>query len=159
MLDLLKEGEGAAHLRGPVDPYQLAEALGVPVLYTRRLTGSLGVTDGKRIWLRRGLTRAVERSTLAHELAHVLLGHTACQDGRGEARADRLAVRLLVSLGEVERELRRCDSVEALAEVLGVDVRMARTAVEILCHRSDEIGYNLYSPGLDRKPTWEWLAP
>lgn len=138
MLDLLKEGEGAARLRGPVDPYQLAEALGVPVLYTRRLTGSLGVTDGKRIWLRRGLTQPVERSTLAHELAHVLLGHTACQDGRGEARADRLAVRLLVSLGEVEMELRRCSSLEDLAEALGVDVRMARTAVEILCHRAYE---------------------
>ena len=149
MLDLFKEGEGTAHLRGPVDPYQLAEALGVPVLYTRRRTGSLGVTDGKRVWLRRGLTRAVERSTLAHEMAHVLLGHTSCQDGRGEARADRLSVRLLVSLGEVERELRRCDSVEALADSLGVDVRMARVAVEILCHKSDEIGYNLYSPAPD----------
>ena len=136
MLDLLKEDEGAAHLRGPIDPYPLAEALGVPVLYTRRLTGSLGVTDGKRVWLRRGLTRAVERSTLAHELAHILLGHTTCQDGRGEARADRLAVRLLGSLGEVERELRRCGSIEDLAEALGVDVRMARTAVELLCHRS-----------------------
>lgn len=143
MLDFLKEGEGAANLRGPVDPYQLADALGVPVLYTRRLSGSLGVTDGKSIWLRRGLTQPVERSTLAHELAHILLGHTACQDGRGEARADRLAVRLLVSLGEVERELRRCNSVEALAEALGVDLRMTRVAVEILCHRSDEIGYNL----------------
>ena len=149
MLDLLKEGEGASHLRGPVDPYQLAEALGVPVLYTRRLAGSLGVTDGKKVWLRRGMTRAVERSTLAHELAHLLLGHASCQDGRGEARADRLAVRLLVSLGEVERELRRCDSVEALADSLGVDVRMARVAVEILCHKSDEIGYNLYSPAPD----------
>lgn len=138
MLVLLKEGEGAAHLRGPVDPYQLTEALGVPVQYTRRLTGSLGVTDGKRIWLRRGLTQPVERSTLAHELAHILLGHISCQDGRGEARADRLAVRLLVSLGEVERQLRRCDSIEDLAEALGVDVRMARTAVEILCHSAYE---------------------
>lgn len=138
MLDLLKEGEGVSHLRGPVDPYQLAEALGVPVLYTRRLAGSLGVTDGKKVWLRRGMTRAVERSTLAHELAHLLLGHASCQDGRGEARADRLAVRLLVSLGDVERELRRCDSIEDLAEALGVDVRMARTAVEILCHRAYE---------------------
>ena len=91
----------------------------------------------------------MERSTLAHELAHILLGHTACQDGRGEARADRLAVRLLVSLAEVERELRRCSSIEALADSLGVDVRMARIAVEILCHRSDEIGYNLYSPAPD----------
>ena len=143
MLDLFKEGRGTAHLRGPVDPYQLAEALGVPVLYTRRLSGSLGVTDGKRIWLRRGMTSAVERSTLAHELAHILLGHKSCQDGRGEARADRLAVRLLVSLAEVERELRCCSSIESLAEALGVDMRMARTAVEILCHRSDEIGYNL----------------
>lgn len=138
MLDLFKEGEGAAHLRGPVDPYQLAEALGVPVQYTRRLTGSLGVTDGKHIWLRRGLTQPVERSTLAHELAHILLGHTSCQDGRGEARADRLAARLLVSLGEVERELRRCDSMGTLADSLGVDVRMARTAVEILCHSAYE---------------------
>lgn len=136
MLDVLKEGSGTARLRGPIDPYQLAEALGVPVLYTRRLTGSLGVTDGKRIWLRRGLPRAVERSTLAHELAHVLLGHTSCQDGRGEAKADRLAARLLVSLAEVEKQLRRCGSMEDLADSLGVDVRMARTAVELLCHRS-----------------------
>ena len=136
MLDFLKDDRGAAHLHGPVDPYQLVEALGVPVLYTRRLTGSLGVTDGKRIWLRRGMTSAVERSTLAHELAHILLGHTSCQDGRGEAKADRLAARLLVSLGEVEKQLRRCDSMEDLADSLGVDVRMARTAVEILCHRS-----------------------
>ncbi len=147
MLVLFKEGEGTAHLRGPVDPYQLADALGVPVLYTRRLSGSLGVTDGKRIWLRRGLTQPVERSTLAHELAHILLGHTVCQDGRGEARADRLAVRLLVSLAEVERELRRCSSIESLAEALGVDVRMARTAVELLCHRSPELGEGVdYDP-------------
>lgn len=136
MLEILKEGEGVSRLRGPVDPYQLAEALEIPVMYTRRLAGSLGVTDGKRIWLRRGLTQPVERSTLAHELAHILLGHTSCQDGRGEARADRLAVRLLVSLAEVERELRRCGSIEDLADSLGVDVRMARTAVELLCHRS-----------------------
>ena len=137
MLDLLKEGEGAAHLRGPVDPYQLAEALGIPVLYTRRLTGSLGVTDGKRIWLRRGLTRAVERSTLAHELAHVLLGHTSCQDERGEARADQLAVRLLIDPVEFESAISTCGSMWEMSDVLGLDVDLVACGLKAFGTEAD----------------------
>ena len=116
---------GAKNLHGPVDPYLLAETIGTPVSYTRDLTGALGATDGRHIWIRAGLRASVERSTLAHELAHVLLGHTSCQDARGELRANRLAARLLLDPDTISRERACCSSLSELADVLGADVDLA----------------------------------
>jgi hypothetical protein len=116
---------GAKNLQGPVDPYLLAEIMGTPVSYTRDLTGALGATDGRHIWIRAGLRSAVERSTLAHELAHVLLGHSSCQDARGELRANRLAARLLFDPDTISRERSCCSSLSELADALGADVDLA----------------------------------
>jgi Zn-dependent peptidase ImmA (M78 family) len=116
---------GAKNLQGPVDPYLLAETMGTPVSYTKDLSGALGVTDGLHIWIRAGLRPSVERSTLAHELAHVLLGHTSCQDTRGELRANRLAARLLLDPDTVSRERAYCSSLSELADALGTDVDLA----------------------------------
>lgn len=113
---------GAKNLQGPVDPYLLAEIMGTPVSYTRDLTGALGATDGRHIWIRSGLRPSVEKSTLAHELAHILLGHTSCQDTRGELRANRLAARLLLDPDTVSRERERCSSLSDLADALDADV-------------------------------------
>lgn len=113
---------GAKNLRGPVDPYLLAEIMGTPVSYTRELTGALGATDGRHIWIRSGLRPSVEKSTLAHELAHILLGHSSCQDGRGELRADRLATRLLIDPIELEAAISTCGSILEMSDVLGLDV-------------------------------------
>ena len=122
---------GAKNLRGPVDPYLLAEIMGTPVSYTRELTGALGVTDGRRIWIRSGLRPSVEKSTLAHELAHILLGHTSCQDSRGELRANRLAARLLFDLEDISREREHCSSLIELAENLGADTDLVSWGLQI----------------------------
>lgn len=125
---------GAKNLRGPVDPYLLAETIGTPVSYTKDLSGALGVTDGLHIWIRAGLRPSVERSTLAHELAHVLLGHTSCQDARGELRANRLAARLLLDPDTVSRERGSCSSLSELADALGTDADLALWGLEACDH-------------------------
>ena len=93
--------------------------------YTKDLAGALGATDGRHIWIRAGLRPSVERSTLAHELAHILLGHTSCQDARGELRANRLAARLLLDPDTISRERACCSSLSELADILGADVDLA----------------------------------
>lgn len=57
------------------------------------------------ILLRKGLTQAERRCTLAHELAHHRLGHVAGCDRKGadrqEAEADALAARWLITLEDL----------------------------------------------------------
>ena len=126
---------GAKNLQGPIDPYLLAETMGTPVSYTKALAGALGATDGRHIWIRAGLRPSVERSTLAHELAHILLGHTSCQDTRGELRANRLAARLLLDPDTVSRERERCSSLSELAESLGTDADLTSWGLDA-CDRT-----------------------
>ena len=62
------------------DPGEYADRLrnlighqGVTVEYSDRLGGAEGMTDGKRILVKQGLSPAEETSVLLHELAHVML--------------------------------------------------------------------------------------
>lgn len=52
-------------------PYQIAVDLDIPIIRTDSISKSLGVTDGRRIWIRRGLPLAVERDTVARLLSHI----------------------------------------------------------------------------------------
>ena len=52
-------------------PYQIAIDLDIPIIRTDTVSKSLGVTDGRRIWIRRGLPLAVERETVARLLSHI----------------------------------------------------------------------------------------
>ena len=52
-------------------PYQIAVDLDIPIIRTESLPDSYGVTDGRRIWVRRGLPLAVERDTVAQLLSHI----------------------------------------------------------------------------------------
>lgn len=52
-------------------PYQIAIDLDIPIIRTADLPDSYGVTDGSRIWVRRGLPLAVERDTVARLLSHI----------------------------------------------------------------------------------------
>nr|DAW55171.1 MAG TPA: hypothetical protein [Caudoviricetes sp.] len=52
-------------------PYQIAVDLDIPIVRTDDLPDSYGVTDGRRIWVRRGLPLEVERETVARLLSYI----------------------------------------------------------------------------------------
>lgn len=52
-------------------PYQIAVDLDIPIIRTDSLPDSYGVTDGRRIWVRRNLPLTVERDTVAQLLSHI----------------------------------------------------------------------------------------
>ena len=52
-------------------PYQIAIDLDIPIIRTDSLPDSYGVTDGTRIWVRRGLPLEIERETVARLLSHI----------------------------------------------------------------------------------------
>jgi Zn-dependent peptidase ImmA (M78 family) len=82
--------------RGPYDPYEHADRLGIPVIHGRlRSDNGMWIPAERVIILRRGMRRLLERSTLAHELGHAALGH---QDDRPrhERQADIFAARHLI---------------------------------------------------------------
>lgn len=84
--------------------------------------------DLKTIVLRKGLLQAERRCTLAHELAHHRLGHTACHDRRGtrlqEVEAEVVAARWLIPLEAYVRARLWSHHDGEQAEELWVDVPM-----------------------------------
>lgn len=52
-------------------PYQIAVDLNIPIIRTDSISDSLGVTDGRRIWVQRDLPLTVERDTVARLLSHI----------------------------------------------------------------------------------------
>lgn len=92
----------------------------------------LGATDGRSIWLARGLLQAEERCTLAHELIHIERGHRGCQPPRVEADVEREAARRLIPLDLLGEALTwaRCEA-EA-ADELCVDIATLRTRLAAL---------------------------
>lgn len=60
--------------------------------------GIRGATNGtSTIWMEPRLLQVERRCTLAHELAHVDLGHTSCDDLKAEQAACRRTARQLIS--------------------------------------------------------------
>jgi len=89
------------------DPHQHAEELGLEVrYYPLKTCVGLYRADENAILIRPGLRAAVERSVLAHEIAHHLLGHSTPRVGawarKQEIAADRMAAQALIN----PRELR-----------------------------------------------------
>jgi Zn-dependent peptidase ImmA (M78 family) len=82
--------------RGAYDPYEHADRLGIPVVYGRlRTDNGMWIPAERAIVLRRGMRRLLERSTLAHELGHAVLGHLDDRP-RHERQADIYAARHLI---------------------------------------------------------------
>lgn len=103
---------------------ELADRLGVTLL--EHVGGEKGRHYRRGIIsLRQGLPWATRRVTLAHELAHHILGHTPTGDAwmsaRQERHADELAAELLISVEDYVRaeSLVGCHA-GALAQELGV---------------------------------------
>lgn len=105
----------------------LALARSIGVSLTEHHRGKKGYYDhtARTISMRTGLSDRAYRSTLAHELAHALQGDEFTgikwMDDRIEARADRMAARLLIDPDDyAEAERHHGPHEDAIAHELGV---------------------------------------
>ena len=85
--------------------------------------GLWGATDGRsNVWVHAGLSQAERRSTLAHELHHLVAGHEGHQPPAVEWRVrEATAAYLLPDLEEVRREVAVASCLQEAAEALWVD--------------------------------------
>lgn len=84
--------------------------------------GVRGATDGHRIWMDPRQLQAERRSTLAHELAHLELGHIGVCGPREEEAARQLAARWLITMPRLLDALAWSQQPQEIAEDLWVDV-------------------------------------
>lgn len=114
-------------------PWRTLRALGHINLTWRVMPGLLGRTNGvDEIDMHPEQLQAERRSTLAHELAHVELGHTQGCGGADERAARELAARWLVSVERLVDVGRWALSIEELADELWVDVETITTRLDTL---------------------------
>lgn len=113
------------------DPYAHADELGITVLHRKiRTANGLWLPDHNTIVIRSGMRAVHDRSTLAHEIAHSILGHW---DGRPkhEIQADRLASENLIDLEECLDIMRGVPDETRLAHELGVSTRLMRAFLAV----------------------------
>lgn len=113
------------------DPYQHAAELGIRVDHqSLRSANGLWVPDHNLILIRSGMRKVHDRSTLAHELAHALLGH---RDDRPkhEVQADRLAADNLIDFDECRRAFRTEQDFYRAALELQVSTRLLRVYLNV----------------------------
>ena len=102
------------------DPYQHAEHLGIEVIHRPiRHANGMWLPDYNVIVIQSGLRVLHDRSTLAHEIAHAMLGHTDDRE-KHERQADAFASELLIHPDECELAQRHCRDVHELALELQV---------------------------------------
>ena len=75
----------------------LAETAGVPVTWHRGGPQGAWIPQQNRISIRDGMDDAHTRSTLAHELAHMVFRHPPKATQRQERQADKFAAKLLIT--------------------------------------------------------------
>jgi Zn-dependent peptidase ImmA (M78 family) len=103
----------------------------IDVEWTPLPDGILALTDGRtRIWIDPRQHQAKRRCTLAHELAHIELGHTGGCTHREDRAADQIAARRLIPLDRLADALTWARSLEEAAEELWVDVAMLRARLD-----------------------------
>lgn len=103
-------------------PWHRLRSLSNIDLSWRRTPGRLGETDGAQvIRLHPDQLQVQRRCTLAHELAHVELGHTDGASPAQERAARMLAARWLVDLDQLLAALRWADDLATVADECWVD--------------------------------------
>lgn len=103
----------------------------IDLVWTKLDVNILALTDGKRtIWMDPRQSQAQRRSTIAHELAHIELGHVGGCSGPEERQARDLAARRLIRLDHLADALKWTRSVHELAEELWVDVETLTDRLE-----------------------------
>lgn len=113
------------------DPYRHAEQLGIDVIHRKiRTENGRWYPQHNLIVIREGMRAVHDRSTLAHELGHAVLGH---HDDRPkhEALADRYAANNLLTLEEVVDAMQWAPDCHKLALELGVSTRLMRVYLNV----------------------------
>lgn len=104
-------------------PWRRLRALTHLDLSWRPLAGLLGATDGRdRIVMDPRQSQAQRRCTIAHELAHLELGHTGGCSPAEERMARALAARWLIDIDRLLDVLAWTERLEEAADELWVDV-------------------------------------
>lgn len=116
---------------GGFDPYAAAEQRGIDVIHRPiRTANGMWLPDHNLIVIRSGMRAVHDRSTLAHELAHAVLGH---RDDRPkhEVMADRYAAEAMIDYDECVDTMRWCPDAHKLATELGVSTRLLRVYLNV----------------------------
>lgn len=104
--------------------YRNADLLGVTIIRSPlKRTRGLWIWDHRMIVLRTDLTPVQERSTLAHELAHAVLGHRE-STAINEWQADRFAATHLIDRNEFLQLWDECRTLREVADALQVTRRL-----------------------------------
>lgn len=107
----------------PYHPWRRLRALTDIQVMWWRVPGTLGLTNGvDRIVLNPDQSQVERRCTLAHELAHIELGHRGGCVAKHESQARRLAARRLIKVEHLADALLWSQNRHEVAEVLWVDV-------------------------------------
>ncbi|WP_205570033.1 MULTISPECIES: ImmA/IrrE family metallo-endopeptidase [Actinomyces] len=105
----------------------------VVVVHTRLMPPrTLGLTDGRTIWLSTDQTVAERRCTLTHELIHLERGHHSCQPPRVERSVEAEAARRLIPTERLLATLSWARSETEAAEHLWVDTATLRARLACL---------------------------
>lgn len=83
--------------------------------------GTLAVTDGRDIWMSPHPLQAWRRCTIAHELAHIELGHVHGCGARDESEAAQLAARRLIPIAQLADAMLWSTHHAQIADALWVD--------------------------------------
>lgn len=94
------------------------------------ILGRTNFTD-QTVTLAIGLDQAERRSTIAHEVEHILRGYSPCTS-REECMVDRAAAFKLIGIRELGEALAWAHDAEEAADELWVDVQMLRSRLRHL---------------------------
>lgn len=121
-------------------PWRQLRALTHVEVFFQHLTGNRrAATDGiEVIVMRPGLAQVQRRCALAHELAHIDLGHTGGCTPQEERQASELAARWLIDLNDLIDALRWSTHLAEVADELWVDEPTLRARLDGLTDQERE---------------------